>query len=124
MSHAVRHSVILAVVTLITASRLQAQVPSGPVSSIQMVSTGVFGLTSGEAAQLNVLNPGDSALLLGILCSGDIALADDQNALLAFMQAPLFGGRAVSLTVNADTGIRPQNNGRVRVRGVVRTKRQ
>ncbi|HEX6897494.1 MAG TPA: hypothetical protein VF146_19580 [Bryobacteraceae bacterium] len=61
----------IACFTLFTAVVLSAQ-PS-------VVTTGLVGISEGQTAQVNVLNPGVQPPALGVLCSAGVVFVDDDG---------------------------------------------
>jgi hypothetical protein len=94
--------------------------PSLPLTS-QIRTTGMIGLAAGDSARLNVLNPGLPAPFLSILCFAQLSFVDDQNTELSAAIYRVLPGHSVSLTLNADTDVTLGSDGRLEVRGVLRT---
>jgi hypothetical protein len=87
----------------------------------QTRTTGMIGISAGDSVRINVLNPGLPAPLLGILCFAQLAFVDDQNNQLRDVFYRVLPGHSVSLTLNADSDVTLGSDGRLEIRGVLRT---
>ncbi len=72
----------------------------------QQQTSGSIGITPGQTARWNVIYPTAPAPILQILCSADLAIADDQGKILkSNTVSQLVGGKSASLELNADTDL-------------------
>ncbi len=73
-----------------------------PVTQIQ--SSGMAGITAGQTARLNALNPGvPGPLATGARCPAHVAFMDDQGNLLKSGDITVDPGKSVSVDLNRDT---------------------
>ncbi len=92
-------------------------VPAQSVPPPQQQDSSIVGLAPGESARLNVLYPTVPVPVLQPICTVSLIIADDQgNVLKNLADVPILGGKAVSLTLNADTDL-SATQGRAQIRG-------
>jgi hypothetical protein len=117
-SNAIFSTIAVGAVTVFCAS---AQDQPLPLNS-QIRTFGIVGLAPGQAAQLNVVNPGLPAPFLPIICTARLSFVDDQNVeLKSSATLQVLPGKSVSLVLNKDTEDPGTDGGRVPIRAIVRT---
>jgi hypothetical protein len=99
-----------------------AQGPTIPIPlNSQTQTTPVVGISNGQIARLNALNPGVPApLATGILCSAELSFVDANGTVLKTKQVTVAPGKSEPLDLNHDTEAGPDSGGRFELRAVVR----
>src|SRR5579864_8025631 len=112
----------ISVLTFTTAALAGAQAPTTPIPiNSQTQTTPVVGISSGQIARLNALNPGVPApLATGILCSAELSFVDANGTVLKTKQVTVAPGKSEPLDLNHDTEAGPDSGGRFELRAVVR----
>jgi hypothetical protein len=88
---------------ILSGSLLMAQ--NTPLQNTQR-TTPVVGITPGQTARLDVLYPTAPAPIDQVLCGANLILSDDQGkALKSSSFTGMIAGKAVSISVNADTDL-------------------
>jgi|SRR5579872_4218449 len=106
------------VVILASAAVGQMLPPVGFGLNIQ--TTGMVGIAEGQAARLNVLNPGVQApAATGALCSGLLSFIDDQGGILKSLTVTVAPGKAIFLDLDSDADLHLEVNGRKQIRATV-----
>lgn len=99
-----------------------AQAPTTPIPlNSQTQTTPVVGISNGQIARLNALNPGVPApLATGALCSAELSFVDANGVVLKTKQVLVAPGKSEPLDLNHDTEAGPDTGGRFELRAVVR----
>ena len=80
----------------VAAVGLSAQ--STPAAPAQVIRTsGMIGITEGQFARVNALNPGAPAPLLGVVCSASLIFWDAQGAVLKSATVSVLPGKSTFL---------------------------
>jgi hypothetical protein len=87
--------------------------PAGPV----VVTSGMVGIAEGQAAQINVLNPGGATSVAG--CAAVLSFLDDQGNLLKSATVMVARGASQSLRVDADIDLKLTVDARREIRAEV-----
>jgi hypothetical protein len=100
----------------------QSPDPTFPVPlNSQTQTTPLVGISSGQVARLNALNPGVPApLATGALCAAQLSFVDANGAVLKTKLVLVAPGKSEPLDLNHDTEAGPDTGGRFELRAVVR----
>lgn len=95
-----------------------------PPAATEWQNLGMIGITAGQTARLNVLNPGLPAPAgTAAICSANLSFLDDQGKDLKDMAVSVIPGKSVSLDLNADKDLSPAlgAGARLEIRALVST---
>lgn len=97
-----------------------AQSTSLPVWYAQVQTFGMVGLTEGQTARLNLLNPGvPSPAATGAICSAQVSFLNDQGTVLKMSTVSVIPGKSVSFDLDRDTDLAVTDR-RVEIRATIR----
>ncbi len=99
-----------------------AQGPTVPIPiNSQTQTTPMVGISNGQVARLNALNPGVPApLATGALCSAQLSFVDANGVTLKTKQVLVAPGKSEPLDLDHDTEAGPDTGGRFELRAVLR----
>jgi len=97
-----------------------AQSTSPPAWYGQVQTFGMVGLTEGQTARLNLLNPGvPSPAATGAICSAQVSFLNDQGTVLKMSTVSVIPGKSVSFDLDRDTDLAVSDR-RVEIRATIR----
>jgi hypothetical protein len=97
-----------------------AQSTSMPVWYSQVQTLGMVGLTGGQTARLNLLNPGVlSPAATGAICSAQVSFLNDRGDVLKMTTVNVIPGKSVPFELNRDTDFADADR-RVEIRATIR----
>lgn len=106
MFHRAKRSWVLGAVFVSVAGIAAGQGTSMPVWYPQVQTFGTVGLTAGQTARLNVLNPGVLApLATGAACSAQVSFLDARGSVLKTSPVSVLPGQSVPFDLNRDTDV-------------------
>jgi hypothetical protein len=83
-----------------------AQTATAPVVSPEVRTSGMAGLTAGQTARLNVLNPGlQVPAATGAACSALLSFLNDQGVVITTATVSVMPGKSAFLDLDRDTAI-------------------
>lgn len=90
------------------------QMPSSPVAVASTETSGMIGITAGQTARLNSLNPGVPApFATGALCYVQVSFQDDQGNVLKTAQVTVAPGKSMPVDLPM------ANPGRTEIRAII-----
>ncbi|MBZ5580174.1 MAG: hypothetical protein LAP40_26745 [Acidobacteriia bacterium] len=90
-----------------------------PTPVTQTQTSGMVGLTTGQTARLNALNPGVPApFATAALCSAQVSFLDDQGNVLKTESITVIPGKSVSFDLNRDKDV-TASTGRLEIRATI-----
>ena len=90
-----------------------------PISTSQIQTSGMVGITAGQSARLNALNPGLPApFATAARCSAQLSFVDEQGTVLKMASVTVDPGKSMGLDLNRDKDI-ASAAGRVEIRAVI-----
>jgi len=109
---------ICAAAVLAAAGGASAQV-STSILFATVRTSGMVGLTAGQTARLNVLNPGALApAATAVVCSAQLSFWTDQGTVVKTTSVSVLPGKSVSFNLNRDTDVAAAGE-RVEIRAVI-----
>jgi hypothetical protein len=97
-----------------------AQSTSLPVWYPQVQTLGMVGLTEGQTARLNLLNPGVlSPAATGAICSAQVSFLNGRGDVLKMTTVNVIPGKSVAFDLNRDTDFADADR-RVEIRAIIR----
>lgn len=119
---AFKRTIAISGVVIGCAALAGAQGPSIPIPfNSQTQTTPMVGISNGQVARLNALNPGVPApLATGALCSAQLSFVDANGVTLKTKQVLVAPGKSEPLDLDHDTEAGPDTGGRFELRAVVR----
>jgi hypothetical protein len=98
-----------------------AQPTSFPWFFPQVQTSGMVGLTAGQTARLNVLNPGmpGPPVAVGTVCSTQLSFLNDQGVVLKTVTVDVAPGKSVPFDLDRDTDLASVTDKRVELRAVI-----
>jgi hypothetical protein len=98
-----------------------AQPTSFPWFFPQVQTSGMVGLTVGQTARLNVLNPGmpGPAVAVDAVCSAQLSFLNDQGVVLKTATVNVAPGKSVPIDLDRDTDLASVTDKRVELRAVI-----
>ena len=97
-----------------------AQSTSPPAWYAQVQTFGMVGLTEGQTARLNLLNPGvPSPAATGAICSAQVSFLNDQGTVVKMSTVSVIPGKSVSFDLDRDTDLAVSDR-RVEIRATIR----
>ena len=97
-----------------------AQSTSLPVWYSQVQTLGMVGLTEGQTARLNLLNPGvQSPAATGAVCSAQVSFLNGQGDVLKMTTVSVIPGKSIPFDLNRDTDFADAEQ-RVEIRAIIR----
>jgi hypothetical protein len=97
---------VLGAVFVSLAGLAVAQVKSFPVLFPQVQTFGMVGLTAGQTARLNLLNPGVlPPMATGAICSAQVSFLDASGSVLKTSPISVPPGQSVPFDLNRDTDV-------------------
>jgi len=92
---------------------------SMPVLFPQVQTFGMVGLTEGQTARLNLLNPGVlPPLATGAICSAQVSFLDSKGTVLKTAPISVLPGQSVPFDLNRDTDVTSSDQ-RVQIRATI-----
>ncbi len=91
---------------------------TAPMLPIAIHTSGVAGLTAGQTARLNVLNPGALAPAVGVNCAALLSFLNEHGAVLKTTAVNVPPGQSVSFNLDRDADL-IVSDVRVEVRAVI-----
>jgi hypothetical protein len=89
-----------------------------PISST-VETTGMVGLAEGQAAQLNLLNPGVQPPAVGVICSATVAFVDAAGTVLKSQVVSVLPGKAGAADLRGDTDLKLAAGDRREIRATI-----
>ena len=90
-----------------------------PITTSQIQTSGTVGITAGQSARLNALNPGLPApFATAVRCSAQLSFVDDQGTVLKMSSVTVDPGKSMGLDLNRDKDV-ASAAGRLEIRAVV-----
>jgi hypothetical protein len=89
-----------------------------PMLPVALHTSGMFGLTAGQTARLNVLNPGALAPAVGVVCAAQLSFLNAQGTVLKTTTVTVPPGESTSFNLDRDLDL-IVNDFRVQVRAVI-----
>ena len=81
-----------------------------PIFPVVVHTSGMVGLTAGQTARLNVLNPGVlPPAATGATCTAQLTFLNDQGAVLKTMPVTVLPGKSVSFNLDRDVDVSVAN---------------
>jgi len=91
---------------------------TAPMLPIALRTSGTVGLTAGQTARLNVLNPGALAPAVGVLCAAQLSFLNAQGTVLKTTSVSVPPGESLSFNLDRDVDLMVPDL-RVQVRAVI-----
>ncbi len=121
MLNAVKNGGVLGVVFVSAAALSAAPGSNMPIFFPQVQTFGMVGLTQGQTARLNLLNPGVlPPLATGAICSAQVSFLDNKGAVLKTAPISVLPGQSVPFDLNRDTDVTSTDQ-RVQIRAILQT---
>jgi hypothetical protein len=96
-----------------------AQSASTPIVFLQVRTSGMVGITEGQSARLNVLNPGvPPPLATAAICPAQLAFLNADGVVLKTATVSVLPGKSVFFSLDRDTELRV-NDERVEIRATI-----
>ena len=91
---------------------------TAPMLPIALRTSGTVGLTAGQTARLNVLNPGALAPAVGVVCAAQLSFLNAQGTVLKTSSVSVPPGESISFNLDRDVDL-IVSDFRVQVRAVI-----
>lgn len=96
-----------------------AQNESTPNSGPIVVTSAMVGIAEGQAAQINVLNPGPTTTTTAVACAALLTFLDDQGNVLKSATVVVAPGTSQSMRIDADIDLKLTVDQRREIHGEV-----
>ena len=87
--------------------------------ALNIQTTGMVGLASGQTARLNLLNPGIQAPAMGIICTAQVSFVDSDGASLKSDTLAVIPGKSASLDLSGDSELNLAMGDRRQIRALI-----
>ena len=78
---------------------------TAPVLPVALRTSGMVGLTAGQTARLNVLNPGALAPAVGVVCPAQLSFLNAQGVVLKTTSVSVPPGESMSFNLDRDADL-------------------
>lgn len=113
---------VLGIVIVSLAGLAAGQGTTMPVMFPQVQTFGMVGLTAGQTARLNLLNPGVlPPLATGAICSAQVSFLDSKGTVLKASPILVAPGQSVPFDLDRDTDLTTVTDQRVQIRATLQT---
>ena len=76
-----------------------------PMLPVALRTSGMVGLTAGQTARLNVLNPGALAPAVGVVCAAQLSFLNSEGKVLKTTSATVPPGESMSFNLDRDVDL-------------------
>jgi hypothetical protein len=96
-----------------------AQTAPTPIVGPMVVTSAMVGIAEGQAAQINVLNPGPTVTTTAVACTALLTFLDDQGNVLKSATVVVAPGTSQSMRIDADIDLKLTVDQRREIHGEV-----
>jgi hypothetical protein len=108
---------VLAILCMAGGAMAQSTTPIVPVA---VHTSGMVGLTEGQTARLNVLNPGaPGPAATGAICSAQLSFLNNQGYVIKTTPVSVLPGKSISFNLDRDIDLAADRDQRVQIRATI-----